>query len=173
MAFWNKRIDLGEDFYRAVGECLLDTMQCRNASQEINLQFMYAPQACDFLNLVKNGFISLESVINRFPIASASLIDKTEIKTNVEACDQKRNGILRLSEKDQNAPLSFYDGTITGLDVTHFLRSVLNMESILLLSAQKATQQMAKAANTNHNEFITMSLQTVRETPRGKAIHQA
>ncbi|WP_091676713.1 hypothetical protein [Methylocapsa palsarum] len=78
MAFWKKRIELPVTFYQAAGDCLLYFIESQIKIQKIETSFMTANDACELLDLVKEGLAKLADLIANFPIKSDSLIAHEE-----------------------------------------------------------------------------------------------
>jgi hypothetical protein len=84
MAFWKKRIELPATFYQAAGDCLLYFYESQTKVQKIETSFMSVNNACELLDLVKEGFAKLADLIANFPIKSESLIAQFDVADDIK-----------------------------------------------------------------------------------------
>ena len=67
MVFWKKRIELPTTFYNVAGNCFLYFMESQAKVENIEASFMTVNNACDLLDLVKEGFTKLADLLQYFP----------------------------------------------------------------------------------------------------------
>jgi hypothetical protein len=83
MVFWKKRIELPTIFYQATGDCFLYFMESQTKVQKIEASFMTVNNACDLLDLVKEGFTKLADLITIFPLKSDQLIAQFDMTEDI------------------------------------------------------------------------------------------
>jgi hypothetical protein len=163
MLFWKKPIELPEAFYRSVGECFLDGLQCHHMARGLEALDLRPDQACELLNLVRQSLVNLEAMIAQYPLQSDALLQMSDLTADIQACDEKMKAIAELVDQDRSVPLSSCSDTC-------FLRSIFAMETILGIHLEKAMRLMAKGAHISFGNFRTLALQKVKGTPRSVAI---
>jgi hypothetical protein len=168
MVFWKKRIELPTTFYQAAGNCFLYFMESQTKVQKVKASFMTVNNACDLLDLVKEGFTKLAGLITIFPLKSDQLIAQVDVTEDIQTCERRKNALLSMTAVAPSEPLSSFHTQIDGYDTLQFQRSVINMQTILGLQIRKAAKLMAKAANMGSSEFITLVMQAAAATSRGQ-----
>ncbi|HEV2302613.1 MAG TPA: hypothetical protein VGR91_13680 [Stellaceae bacterium] len=171
MAFWKKRIELPGTFYQAVGDCLLNFMESQSKSRKIQTSSMSINNACELLDMVKEGFAKLSGLISNFPIKSGSLIALSDVEEDIRTCEKRKTALLEITDLAPSESLSSCNREIDGYDPLQFQRSIINMQTLFGLQFQKATEMMAKAANTSHSDFMTIAVRAAAATPRGQNVY--
>lgn len=171
MVFWKKRIELPTIFYQAAGDCFLYFMESQTKVQKIEASFMTANNACELLDLVKEGFTKLADLITIFPLKSDRLISQFDMTEDIQTCEKRKTALLSMTDVAPSEPLSSCHTQIDGYDTLQFQRSVINMQTIFGLQIQKAAKLMAKAANIGSSDFMTLVMRAARETSRGQNVY--
>jgi phosphoenolpyruvate synthase/pyruvate phosphate dikinase len=172
MAFWKKSIELPDAFYKAAGECFLYYMESHVMAQKLQASFMTFDQACELLDLVKEGEVRLRDLIAQYPIKSDLSLELRENMNegSIQSCEERKKAILALSDFDRSLPINQFGGNIEGLDAAHFERGVIGNATNFMLTQDMAMKRMAKSANISLNDFNKHAMQTVKDTPRGKLV---
>jgi hypothetical protein len=170
MAFWSKKILLPDSLYQSVGECFLDGVECRLMASKLDPGSITCNQASELLGFTQQCIARLRSVVVNYPIDIDELRERQDLSVDIDACDEKKTAVLALSEQIGAAPLYTYRGDVNGLDIVHFVRGLLAMETILGIHLEQTGKLMAKGANIRFDEFMSSALGRVKETPRAKSL---
>lgn len=168
MAFWKKPVELSQAFYRAAGECLLYNMESSVMAQNLEASSMTLNQACELLDLVREGLVRLRALIAQYPLNSDLGMRDRICESSILSCEENKKGISTVPEPYRSCSICHYSGDIDGSDGVHFARGVLNMATILGVQQPMVMKQMAKVANMRFDDFLRLAAQTVKDTPRGR-----
>jgi hypothetical protein len=115
MLFWKKRVELPDSFYQELGECGLCGLDCAAKSQEIATTNMTVANACELLDVVRDGWIKLLQLIVDYPIRIDATSEQQSIHDNMKTYNECRIILSELSDIGSNEPLSLYEHHIDGM----------------------------------------------------------